>query len=187
MMPITVTTYDLTTGELGPVLTNATLDLALMGKPAGHGYLMGTFSNQTHKVDIENAVIIEKVAPLSQRQDELWERAKRRRAKAELNGCVTPKGVMDTDEVSQRKINGYVTMAMIAQQSDAPFVAYWTMANDAVIEHNAEEMIAAGVAVGDHVAHCHSVSSLLRASIYSCTTEEELDAIDVEGAAWPSL
>lgn len=39
---------------------------------------------------------------------------------------------------------------------------------------------------GIHVATCHAIGAGLREAIIAATSVEDLDAIDIEGAPWPS-
>ena len=107
------------------------------------------------------------------------------RDRHEWAGCATPLGRMDTDPDSQRKINGSVTMALIAQSFGQPFTVDWTMEDNATIAHGAPEMIAAGVAVGQYVADCHAHALALKDLIDAATDMAALAAIDVE-AGWPA-
>jgi hypothetical protein len=116
---------------------------------------------------------------------EAWERVKARRAESEYGGAETPLGRMDSDPASQGKINGLVTMAMLAQAGGQPFAQPFTMADNQVVEHDAAAMIAAGVAVGRHVAACHTAARTLREAIEAAATAGELAAIDIETASWP--
>lgn len=115
----------------------------------------------------------------------LWEKVKAKRFAVEEGGCPTPLGPMDSDPVSQQKINGAVTMYMVAAGAGQPFSIDWTMADNSTVTHDGPAIVAAGVAMGTHVATCHAVAIALRAQIAACTTFEGLDAIDIEGAPWP--
>lgn len=103
----------------------------------------------------------------------------------EWGGAATPLGRMDTDPDSQRKINGSVTAALIAQQQGQPISVEWTMEDNANIVHDAAAMIAAGVAVGQHVAACHAHALELKDEIEAAADMAALDAIDIE-AGWPA-
>jgi hypothetical protein len=115
-----------------------------------------------------------------------WASVKAKREIIETGGCPTPLGVMDTSAASQGKLNGAVTMALVSQSIGAPFSVEWTMADNSVVAHNASAIITAGMAVGQHVAACHAVATALRAEIGAATTVADLNAVDVDGAAWPS-
>jgi hypothetical protein len=116
---------------------------------------------------------------------ETWERVKARRDAAEHGGAETPLGRMDSDPASQGKVNGLVTMAMLAQAAGQPFSQPFTMADNQVVEHDAAAMIAAGVALGRHVAACHAAARRLRDEIASAESADALAAIDADSANWP--
>ena len=116
-------------------------------------------------------------------QDRKWEEAKAYRDQRQTAGCNTPKGRMDTDTESWVKLNGAVTMSQLL--GDA-FSVDWTMADNTVVTHNAAEIQAAGLAVGQFIAVCHSVGESLRSQIYGAVTVDAVNAIDIEGAAWPT-
>lgn len=111
---------------------------------------------------------------------------KTKRSTAEQAGLtVAGIGSFDTDVESQRKINGAVTMALIALQSNQPFDLDWRLADDSVVSLDAMEMIGVGVAVGQHVSACQANKNALDAAIALATTVEELQAIDTD-AGWPA-
>lgn len=106
------------------------------------------------------------------------------RLACEVSGCETPLGRVDTDGDSQRKINGAVTMALIAQTAGQPFTVDWTMADNSLVTHDAPAMIAMGVAVGQHVSDCHERGAALKAEIDAADTVEEIEAVDIY-SGWP--
>lgn len=106
------------------------------------------------------------------------------RLRHETGGCATPLGRMDTDADSQRKVNGSVTMALIAQAAGRPFSIDWTMADNTTLAHDGPAMIAAGVAVGQHVSACHERALELKAAIETAADMAALAAIDIE-QGWP--
>lgn len=108
----------------------------------------------------------------------------RLREKARCRGCATPLGRMDTTEESRGLINGAVTMAMIAQTFGQPFSENWTMEDNSTVTHDAAEMIAAGLAVGQHVSACHARGVDLKAAIDAAEDMAALAAIDIE-EGWP--
>lgn len=102
----------------------------------------------------------------------------------ELGGCMTPLGRFDTDADSQRKVNGSVTMALIAQTVGQPFSVEWTMEDNSTVNHDAAAMIAAGIAVGQHVSACHARGVDLKAAIDAAESLAALAAINIE-EGWP--
>lgn len=139
-------------------------------------YLDGTLQLRARTVD--NALTFE-IAKI-----ELREAVMRRRDRAEFSGCDTGLGRMDTDADSQRKINGSVTMALIAQAAGQPFSIDWTMADNTTVAHDGAAMIAAGVAVGMHVSACHENAIALKAAIEAAADVVALAGIDIE-EGWP--
>jgi phage-related tail fiber protein len=122
------------------------------------------------------------VVPLDILKQRKWEDAKIYRDFRRSTGCATPKGRMDSDEESKVKLNGAVTMAQLVGDT---FSVNWTMEDNSVVTHNKAEIDAAGLAVGQYDMQCHAVGQSLREQIDAATTAAELDAIDIEGAAWP--
>lgn len=106
------------------------------------------------------------------------------RDRHEWAGCMTPLGRMDTTPDSQRKINGSVTMAVVAQVAGAPFLKLWTMENNSEVAHDAPAMIAAGVAVGTYVSAVHAHAVAMKAQVDAAEDIAALDAIDIT-QGWP--
>lgn len=100
---------------------------------------------------------------------------------AQAAGVPTAKGVMDSDPASLLKLTGSVQMAMLAIQNDEPFAIGWTMQDNVTVEHNADELIAAGQLVGQHIVACHAISVALKAAVDAAETIE-----DVEAISWPA-
>lgn len=123
-----------------------------------------------------------KVLTLAERKAARWQLVKIARDRAEWSGCATPKGRVDTDVDSQRKVNGSVTLALISQSSGHPFALDWTMQDNSVQPHDAVEMIGLGVAVAMHVAACHEVALAKREAIGSA---EDPASVGVDDG-WPS-
>jgi hypothetical protein len=103
--------------------------------------------------------------PLEDARKIVWERVKELRNACMAGGCSTPLGRMDSDQDSQRKLNGAVTNALIAQLASMPFFIDWTMADDSVVTHDGPQIIAAGTAVAQHFAACQSRGTALRSEI----------------------
>lgn len=139
----------------------------------------GERQNVTSLSGYEDWTVLESdvpMIPLEVQRQQRWEGVKAYRDMKRYGGCMTPKGRMDTDAESQRKINGAVTMATIVGPT---FTIDWTMEDNTVVTHNQAEIIAAGLAVGQHDAQCHAVGQALRAQL------EAGEDIDIEGAVWP--
>lgn len=107
---------------------------------------------------------------------------KARREKAEFGGCnVAGIGRFQTDPDSRSKVNGAALMAVLGGSG---FEIDWRLADDSLVTLNAEQMIAVGLAIGQHVAACQYRKNALDASIDAAATAEVLEAIDIE-AGWP--
>jgi hypothetical protein len=95
-------------------------------------------------------------------------------------------GVAQADQRSKVNIGGLVQMAGLAKAAGAPFAVNFTMADNSRVPMDADEMIAFGIAVGQHNVAVHDFEQSLKTQIDAATTLADLDAIDVEGANWPS-
>ncbi|HBK92542.1 MAG TPA: hypothetical protein DDZ68_12820 [Parvularcula sp.] len=107
-----------------------------------------------------------------------------RKAEIQSGGCMTPKGEVQTDPGSRDLIAGAVQMAMIAKSADAPYLQYWTMADDSDVAHDADEMIAMGLAVGEFVGAAHAHARSLKAAIEAAADAAAILAVDID-AGWP--
>ena len=124
--------------------------------------------------------------PLEDQKLALWERVKAiRDARIETGPATVPGvGQFDTDATSRLNVNGAVTMALIAQAAGAPFSIGWKLYDNSIVELDAAQMIAAGLAVGQHVSACHARAQALGLAIEAAGDAEALVAIDI-GAGWP--
>lgn len=125
------------------------------------------------------------VADLDVLRARRWVAVRAARDRVQLSDCVTPLGRVDTDAASQLKISGAVQMAMIAQAAGAPFSIEWTMHDNSPVTHDAAQMIAMGVAVGQHVAACHEVAVMKRTAIEAAASEADIEAVEVD-SGWPA-
>lgn len=105
-----------------------------------------------------------------------------RRDLAEHSGCMTAKGRVQTDPISQHKMSGAVAGA---RELGEAFSTIWTMEDNSRVPHDHLEMRAAGLAVLAHVDACHQVMGPLKDQIAAAETMEQLLAIDIYGAPWP--
>lgn len=94
-------------------------------------------------------------------------------------------GDFDSDPDSQRKVNGAVTMALIAAQNSQTFELTWRLSDDTTVVLDAPAMVSVGVAFGQHVAACQARKNVLDAAIAAAVDLEDLTAIDVD-AGWPA-
>lgn len=99
-------------------------------------------------------------------------------------GAPTPFGTAHSDADSRGKINGLVLMAMLAKQAGATFDESITLADESVIQLDANKTIGFGVAVGRHIAAVHTHARQLKDQIDAATTVEGVNAVDM-AAGWP--
>jgi hypothetical protein len=164
--PISFNTYEIPLAALiGPDFILSAANYLV----SGDGHLVG------------GSIVSDEQTTLDSAKDRKWAEIKQARNEAEWAGAMTPKGKMDTTPDSQRKLGGYVQMALIAKLNGQPFNATWTMLDNTNQAHTADELIMAGVYVGTHVANMHECSQAIRMAIYAATTIEEVEAIQ-----WPS-
>lgn len=115
-----------------------------------------------------------------------WERVKAQRDACIDTGTTVPGvGPFDSNLTSRININGAVTMAQIALGQGEPFEISWTLADNSVAVLDGPTMIAAGVAVGEHVSACHARAQVLRGEIEAAADRAALDAIDLT-QGWPA-
>jgi hypothetical protein len=83
-------------------------------------------------------------------------------------------------------------MALMAKTFGQPFSIVWTMADNSNVEHDADQMLALGMAVGQFMNACHQNLIAIRAAIAAIVAtgdpvadQAALDAVDLE-AGWPS-
>lgn len=100
----------------------------------------------------------------------------------EWGGIPTAFGIIDSDPDSQRKISNAVLTAMSLKDS---FVIDWRVKDNSLIELNADEMIAIGIEVTQHISLCQKNKNLLDQRINSAINEEELNDIDLQ-IGWPT-
>ncbi len=101
-------------------------------------------------------------------------------------GCVTPFGILDTDEVSIRNILGSCQAAQILLANSMPFSVEWKMQDNSEITLDGPEMLQIGILVMQHISGCYSVSWGLKADVAATTTLAQLEAIDFS-EGWDTL
>jgi hypothetical protein len=99
---------------------------------------------------------------------------------AKINGgCMTPKGAVDTDLESRLNISDWCSAAMRAQSASESFSIDWTMQDNSVATHDADEMIAMATTVIAFVSACHAAYQAIRGAIEATTDAATLNAIDI--------
>ena len=99
-----------------------------------------------------------------------WEKVKQARAAVEYGGFTWDGSTFDSDAISQARIIGAVTLA----QMNSAFSIGWTLADNSVRTLSAADMIAVGIALGQHVNACHERARVLRGEIAVAATVGEL-------------
>lgn len=110
-----------------------------------------------------------------------WALIKRARDAAEQAGFVWDGSTFDCDPLSQSRIQGGALMATTALLNSAPFGIDWTLADNTTRTLDAAQMIAVGLAMGQHIDATHQIGRALRAQIDAATTAEEISAVE-----WPA-
>ena len=103
-------------------------------------------------------------------KDARWAEVRRERDRAEFSGFNWDGSRFDSDALSQQRITGAVTLAMM----NSAFLISWTLADNTVRTLDAADVIAVGVALGRHVNACHERARVLRAEVDEATTVAEL-------------
>lgn len=138
-------------------------------------YYVPDYATQTFVLDLTNAKEVMIKAINTKKQS------------VESGGALTPLGVVDTDPISLTKLQGAVTMGMLSLQNAQPFEQMWTMQDNSNVLHDATQIIQAGMATAQHISNCHSIALSLKEAVRNATTIAELEAVDIEGASWPSI
>lgn len=133
-----------------------------------------------------DAIEIEVSAPsLDDAKAALWSIVKTVRDQHIDGGVSVPGiGTFDSDPLSRSNINGAVTGALVAGQLGQPFEVSWKLADNSIETLDGPAMIAAGMAVMQHVAACHANSQVLGTAIMAAPDGAALDAINI-GVGWP--
>ena len=100
-----------------------------------------------------------------------WVEVRRERDVAEFGGFSWDGSRFDSDALSQQRITAAVTLAMM----NSAFSIDWTLADNTVRTLTAADMIAVGVALGQHVNSCHERARVLRG---------EIDGAETVGDVW---
>lgn len=109
-----------------------------------------------------------------------WADIKLTRSRIEYGGFEWDGSRFDSDETSRARIQGAVQLAVIAQSAGAPYAQDWTLEDNSVRTLSAEDVIAVGVALGQHVSAVFETARQLRELIDSATNAEEVYAVE-----WP--
>jgi hypothetical protein len=102
-----------------------------------------------------------------------WELIKQARSAAEYAGFAWDRSVFDSDALSQNRITGAVTLAQLSPG----FTIDWTLKDNSVRTLNQADMIAVGVALGQHVQAQFTKAQGLRVQIEAATSWEQVAAV----------
>lgn len=111
--------------------------------------------------------------PLTEVKAAKWLQIKDARNSAEYGGFAWNNYVFDSDPVSQQRISGAVQLSQIAPN----YSVDWTLKNNTTVTLNTQDMLAVGVALGEHVSTTHQTARILREQIEQATTNAQVDAI----------
>lgn len=200
--------YDLQTGELSDRRLTGPADLLASNTPAGFGAVEVTdgsvLNPRTRRVNLQT-MQIEAFQPPQPAADDLrtwawnaeaeewepaatllalrgarWSQIKAQRDAVEFGGYTWDGSTLDSDRESQARIMGAVQMAVLAAAAGQPFAIPWTLADNTVRTLSGADMIAVGLALGEHVATAHAIGRALRDQIDAALSAEELATIN-----WP--
>ena len=151
---------------------------ALEGETAVAGAVpdLGAPPTQWHRISV---TAMEWVDPrdLQQLKDAKWDEIKAAREAAEFGGFTWDGSAFDSDLTSQSRIQGAAQLATLSQLAGQPFSIDWTLADNTVRSLDATDMIAAGQAMGVHIASQHAIGRGKRAQIDAATTPAEVAAV----------
>ena len=102
-----------------------------------------------------------------------WVTIKRARSAAEYAGFTWDGSTFDSDAISQNRITGAVTLAQLSPN----FTIHWTLANNSTRTLSQADMIAVGVALGQHVQAQFTKAQGLRVQIEAATSWEQVAAV----------
>jgi len=117
------------------------------------------------------------VRTLEEAKAQKWEEMKQERTRQEEGTFICAGVEYDADKIH---ISGAVQMALMSKQANAPFPINWTAADNSVVVLNADEMIAVGQALGNHVNSVYDTARQLRIDIENCTTGAQVALV-----SWP--
>ena len=110
---------------------------------------------------------------LQEIKDAQWVKIKQSRSVAEYAGFMWDGSKFDSDQLSQARITGAVSLAMMSPT----FSIEWTLFNNTTRTLNQIDMMQVGGALGTHVATQFSIGVSLREQINSATTKAEIESV----------
>jgi len=118
-------------------------------------------------------VVADKPDALATLKARKWEEIKAAREAAEFGGFVWAGSAFDSDDVSQRRLQGAVQLAGLLPT----FAVDWTLADNSTRTLSAADLQAVGVALGQHVQACHAQARSRRAQILAAGTAAQVALI----------
>lgn len=155
----------------------------LVGDPPTHDPLYERVIGPVYSIgaDVVTATYSAEGRPLDDIKTDLKAKVSALRWAKETGGVAAGGQVIRSDEVSQAKLNGAVTLI----NSDPSLTSIdWEAQPGVWVTASREEILALGIAVGRHVQSCFSRARALHEMIAAAASKEELQAIDIE-AGWP--
>lgn len=115
---------------------------------------------------------------LDEAKVQAWTRIKAARDAAEVADFTCNGNVYQAD---RERINGAVTMAVLAQLQSQPYSIVWTLSNNTTITLDGPGMMAVGAALGQRTKDVFNTGVSLRAQKDAATTNAAADAV-----VWPA-
>lgn len=109
-----------------------------------------------------------------------WVEIKSARDAMEFGGFTWNNSTFDSDSMSQSRIQGAAQLATLAMLNSQAFSIAWTLADNTVRTMSGADMIAAGQAMGVHIATAHEIGRTLRDLIEAAASAEDLELV-----TWP--
>lgn len=115
---------------------------------------------------------------LAARRTRQWAVLKQQREAREYGGFTWDGSTFDSDPESRSRIMGAVQLALMAASMQQPFERTWVLADNSTRVLSGSDMIAVGLALGQHVGALFDQGVVLRQAVSTST--------EPEGIGWPS-
>jgi hypothetical protein len=123
----------------------------------------------------------EDIRPLNALKLAKWAEIKAERERREYGTFTASTGqTIDIDQASQTRLQSVYNLAVDAKASNTDFSIDWTLSDNSVVTLNANQVIALGKQVYQHIGTLHTTARQLRNQILAATTAEQARAIQ-----WP--
>jgi len=114
---------------------------------------------------------------IEERRYSAWQSMKANRDEQNLKPIVVNGNLFDANQLSQQRINGAVTLAMLAPDS---WTIEWTLADNTTVTLTKQDILDLGIAIGTRTSQVFEYARQLRAQIEQTNTLEELSSITWE-------